>query len=336
MIPDLTASDLLLAGPSQSDWPLHGLVDDVRPALAALLDAGVPGALATLVAVDGPSPRPLGSQMLIALDGRAVGYVSGGCVEGSLAIIGQEVAVSGQVRQVVFGSGSPFVDVQLVCGSRIEVLIEPVSPGDQTLIEVIAAWRRRQPIARQVDKQGRAQIRPLDASAASAGVTTDGQVWKRYDPQVRIMVFGRDPVALAISQLALTMGLEAVLVRRLGPEAAPAGFATAYRSQSPGSALADLVPDRWTALITTTHDLDEDHETLLAALPSEAFYVGALGSRRRVADRLQKLEMAGLDWRSIRRLNAPVGLDIGASSPREIALSVLSDIVRHRRDVESA
>jgi xanthine dehydrogenase accessory factor len=325
----VNAPTSLTLGPTESDWPLFGLVDDVRPALREIFASKRAGALATLVRVDGPSPRAPGAQMAIAADGGVAGYVSGGCVEGSVATVGREVAETGVPRHLVFGAGSPFSDVRLICGSRIEVFVERARAEDETLRVVLDAGEARRVVTRWAWPDGRAEIRTAEDSIV--GVDESGAVWKRYDPPTRVIVLGQDPVALATVRMASLMGYETVLARRLGPSSAPPQFSSRYMAAAPAEALSRIAPDRWTAVVTTTHDLDDDHEALDYALRSPAFYVGALGSRLRVADRVMKLEQAGLDWEDIRRLRAPVGLDIGAATPMEIALSILGDIVRVQR-----
>jgi len=325
-----TFSEALLPGPRESDWPEFGVIDDVRPALAEILAQDAPGALATLVRVDGPSPRPVGSQMAVAADGRAAGHVSGGCVEGSVAIVGREVAESGKPRLVVFGRGSPFIDVQLICGARIDVFIERASVEDRTLQGVLEARAERRAVVRAVTYDGAATLRPANETDAAAGADDDTRtIWRRYDPPTRLVVLGHDPVALALAALATAAGIESMLVRAKGPQTGPEG--ARYLPMGPVEAFDTLKLDRWTAIVTTTHDLNDDHEALEAALPSDAFYVGALGSRLRVAYRVAKLEKAGLAWDAIKRLRAPVGMDIGAATPMEIALSILADIVRVQR-----
>lgn len=312
--PFMASPNTLRLGPAQSDWSLFGLVDDVRPALADMLRSGQRGALATLVGVDGPSPRPLGSQMLIDSHGHAVGYVSGGCVEGSIAILGQEVIASGIAQRVIFGSDSPFKDIVLICGTRIEVLVEPVFPDDTNFLELVVAYRSRQTYTRRTapDAQGR--------------------TFECYhEPATRLIILGHDPVALASVHLGRIMGLDTVLVRDKGPSQAPDGFADTYLNASATHAFETLLLDAWTAVVTTTHDLDQDHLALTHALQSPCFYVGALGSKRRLDDRQAKLRAAGLSKGQIATLRAPVGLSIGAASPYEIAVSILGDIVAARR-----
>jgi xanthine dehydrogenase accessory factor len=321
--------DLHLSAPTE-EWPLYGLIDDVRPALRVAFDGGQDGAMATLIAVDGPSPRGPGAQMFIAPDGAVAGYVSGGCVEASVALIAKEVMAQNRVRRVIFGAGSPFADIKLVCGARIEVVIEPAQRSDETWRAVLAACAARQPIIRGRDGAG-APVVLQEAPPGLAGEHPDGAFWRRYLPPQRLIVLGGDPVAVALARLAHASGVEVHLARAYGPTAGPGQFGGQYRSADPAAALADLKPDAWTAVVTTTHDLDADHAALRAALPSRAFYVGALGSRRRLADRIDKLQADGLDWAAVKRLRAPVGLDIGARTPHEIAIAILADIIAAAR-----
>jgi xanthine dehydrogenase accessory factor len=195
---------------------------------------------------------------------------------------------------------------------------------------MLDARARRRPIVRGATLDGEARILSAAPGAQAAGFD-GGLAWRRYDPQPRLLVFGADPVALATAQIGHAIGMETVLVRRRGPPAPPVGCAARYAPVSPADALAIFPPDAWTAVVTTTHDIDDDHETLHRALPSPAFYVGALGSRRRLPDRIGRLSRAGLPPEAIRRLRAPVGLDIGAASAAEIALAILADIVRTLR-----
>lgn len=330
-------NDPFAPGPQASDWPFFGLIDDVRPGIAALLVAGQQGALATLAAVDGPSPRKPGAQMLIAPEGRAAGYVSGGCVEGSLELIAQDVIAAQAARRVVFGVGSAFEDVRLICGARIEVEVEPVTPADVTWHGLVEAAHARQALLRRRARDGRASLHPPGAETRAVFTDpADGAFFRLYAPQPRLIVLGGDPVALATVLAARAAGFETVLARRMGPAAAPHNLADHYCCDGPADAVAQYALDEWTALITTTHDLDDDHEALLHALPSSAFYVGALGSRRRVADRLEKLARAGIGAAQIARLQAPVGLDIGAATPGEIAISIVAALIQAKRSMGAA
>lgn len=317
----------LSAAPIDANWPMYGLVDDVRAALAVLMRDGSPFAIATLVGADGPSPRPVGAQMVVGSQGVA-GHVSGGCVEGSVVLIGEEVAKSGVPRVVKFGQGGPFADVRLTCGTTIEVLVEPAPEASWNA--VLQAAEVREPIVRIASRSGPASIRkaqPGDPQYWSEG----GQFAKRYDPPLRLVVFGRDPVALATVAAARFIEMETTLVRRLGPPEGPSGFSGRYLTCETAAALEQVRLDAWTAVVTTTHDLGEDHEVLRAALPSDAFFVGALGSKTKRNERLQMLAREGLDPLTAERLHAPIGLDIGAKSATEIGVAIVSAIIRAYR-----
>ena len=126
------------------EWPLFGMAEDVRPALREAVQQNQPLALATLVAVDGGGPRPVGTQMVFA-HGVVSGYFSGGCVESDIADHAGACLEDGQPRRLVYGEGSPWPDIQLLCGARIEIFLERVAADDPALRELLAAQAERRP-----------------------------------------------------------------------------------------------------------------------------------------------------------------------------------------------
>jgi xanthine dehydrogenase accessory factor len=327
----------LWPAPSQSDWPLYGLVDDVRPAIEAMFEAGDSGALVTLIGADGPSPRPIGSQMLITSQGLAAGYVSGGCVEASLELMAQEVLTTKQVRRVQFGGDSPFLDVELVCGTSIDLVIEPIAAGDPIWTAVLEAAKARRPVSRILLNSGQSMLAEVQSDTTAATLGDRDLAYRRdYKPNPRLVIFGSDPVALATANLAHTAGLEVLLIRYLGPDVPPDFSIGGYQTASSFDILDGGHLDAWTALVTTTHDLETDHQILRKALASDAFYVGALGSMRKRQERIARLEHDGLTLEQVAKLHAPVGLDIGAATPYEIAISILADVIAHRRNADPA
>jgi xanthine dehydrogenase accessory factor len=323
----VTMTHVLSSAPSQSDWPLYGLVDDVRPAIQEMFDASQTGALVTLVGADGPTPRPIGSQMLVTSDHRAAGYVSGGCVEASLEVICQEVMADRKVRHLRFGANSPFLDVQLVCGTSIDLVVEPVSSSDLSWAAVLEAMAARKPIVRTLTIDALAVLSAPSSDQNDANFGATPPAYRRtYLPKRRIVVTGSDPVALALLALGQASGFEMHCVRPLGSVPPPVSI-DAFHNQ----ALEEDAFDPWTACVTTTHDLDQDHDILVTALASTACYVGALGSIRKRPQRLSRLQEVGLSPSQIERLRSPVGLDIGAATPYEIAISILADIIAHMR-----
>ena len=154
---------------------------------------------------------------------------------------------------------------------------------------------------------------------------------KRYRPTPRLVIVGSDPVTLALARLAPLFGYEVALLRPYGPAAPPRDATVAYYDIRPlTQALRHLALDASTAVFTLTHDMDDDHAVLTAALASPAFCVGALGSRTKAAEREQRLREAGFAEDTLLRLNTPAGLDIGAREPQEIALSMIAALVERR------
>jgi xanthine dehydrogenase accessory factor len=315
---------------SLPEWPLFGFADDARPALRRASEGGEPLALATIVALDGGGPRPEGTQMTISR--RAVsGFLSGGCLEGDVAAHAVSVLEDGSPRRLVYGAGSPWPDIRLLCGARIEVQLERVPPDDDATAALLRLTLARIPALWLSDG-----LRRACAPATTPPGSWQGAFGKRYDPVPRLVVLGSDPTALAIAALGAQAGCETTLVRPKGPPEPPPLVAVAYRREEPAEALAAIGLDPWTAVAVATHDAELDHDALMAALPSDAFYVGALGARRRLPDRRAWLQQAGLDDDAISRLRAPIGLDIGGKAPWEVAVAVLAEIIAARAAATAA
>lgn len=309
------------------EWPLFGLTDDVRPALRQAREASQAMALATLVAVEGGGPRAEGTQMVFA-PGIVAGYFSGGCVEADVADHAAACLADGQPRTLVYGEGSPWPDIRLLCGARIEIFLERVAPGDAALGELLAAETARRAVTWVSDGFAR-------ACAAELEPWPEAAVVRRHDPVQRLVVVGGDPTALAIAALGAQAGMQTTLVRPKGPLAAPPLAGVAYRRDDATAALATLDIDPWTAVAIATHDLETDRAALMAALSSRAGYVGLLGARRRLDERLAPLRAAGVEADDIARLHAPIGLDIGGKAPWEVAVAVIGQITALRYARES-
>jgi xanthine dehydrogenase accessory factor len=308
------------------EWPMFGVAEDVRPAMRKARDSRENFILATLVSVEGGGPRPEGTQMVFA-PGVLAGYFSGGCVEGDVAGHAWACLEDGRPRTLVYGEGSPWPDIRLLCGARIEIFLERVSADDAALSQLLAAEVGRRPVTYVSD----GTRRDCGPDAAPGPATA---VVKRYEPAPRLIVVGGDPTALAIAELGVKSGFETTLIRPKGPESPPPIAGLAYRREEPAVALAAVGLDPWTHVAVATHDLETDRAALKAALPSAAGYVGLLGARRRLAGRLDELKFEGMPEAALARLHAPIGLDIGGKAPFEVAVSVIGEItaLRYARD----
>lgn len=305
------------------DWPLHGLADDMRPALAKALARG-PAALATIVALGDGGPRPVGAQMVFGEDFRA-GFLSGGCIEADVEDHARASLADGAPRRLVYGEGSPWPDIRLLCGARIEILVERLAPDDPAARALLARSARRVPATWISDGRRR-----VCGPASEVAAPWPGAFVRRFDPAPRLVVFGGDPTALAVASLGAQSGFETTLVRSKGPVAPPPLPGVAYRRDAPAAALAAIGLDPWTAVAVCGHDLDVDHAALLAALPSPAPYVGLLGARRRLGERLERLRADGIGERDLAKLRAPIGLDLGGKAPFEVAVAVIGEIMATR------
>ena len=303
-------------------WLVSGLEDDIRPHMFAAAERGQPFALATIVAADG-GPRPVGAQMVVT-DSESWGFLSGGCIEDDVALNARQAIADGAMRHLVYGEGSPFVDIRLPCGGRIEVMIERVGAGDRAVADLQRLTAKRVPALWSSDGEQRTCL-PVEQASAIAPIR------KLYEPVQRLIVIGSDPFALAIGGMGRTLGWDVTLLSPFGPsESAP--FQLDCDRRALDEAFDDLALDRWTAIAVATHDLDLDERALVPALNSQAGYVGVLGSRRKLPERIERLAAAGLSQAQIDRLRAPIGLAIPARSPWEVAVSVIAEVIAARDD----
>ncbi len=297
---------------------------------------GEPLAIATVVSTWGSAPRPKGSHMLVHADGRFEGSVSGGCVESDILATAAEVIAGAPFRVKTYGvADSAAWEVGLPCGGEIAVMVQPVSAEgfDPELFDRIAEARiegRSLTVTTDL-ASGHSDLRPLEGSQQSntlLGPETGATFVNRYDPPRRLLIVGAVQIAQSLAALASTLGVQTVVIdpraRFLTAERFPG---TTLDDRWPDEAIESLRPDRATAVVTLSHDTKIDDPALIAALASDAAYVGALGSRRSHAARRDRLAAAGVTADAIARIDAPVGIDIGAIGPSEIALSIAAAMV---------
>ncbi|WP_369802505.1 XdhC family protein [Pseudorhodobacter sp. MZDSW-24AT] len=305
---------------------------------------GSGAALATVVETWGSAPRQAGSQLAISGDGQIMGSVSGGCVEGAVVSEALEAMADGTPRLLTFGvSDESAFAVGLACGGTIKVLVEPVGEGGDRLpagmLEKLSeAHATREACAYVVtlDTWERKVVLPgadpaVDARlrADRSGVEENGRFVAVQSPALRLIVVGAVHIAQPLVAMARHCGFATSVI---DPRAA---FGSAERFPGeqilddwPDEAIQHLAPDARTAVVTLTHDAKLDDPAILAALSSPCFYLGCLGSRRTHAKRLDRLRAAGIAEDALARIHAPVGLDIGAQTPAEIAVSVLGQIIQ--------
>ena len=299
-------------------------------------------ALATVIETWGSAPRQAGSQLAISGEGEIMGSVSGGCVEGAVVIEALEALRDGQPRVASFGvADETAFEVGLACGGTIKVLVEPVGGAAPAfdaglLADLVAARAARRVVALRTDLNSwQRELVNADHPDLGdrlredrSGPDSDGRMLTLHLPPLRLIVVGAVHIAQALVPMARLAGFDPVLVDPREVFGAAARFPGEKIVEDwPDEALAILKPDRRTAVVTLTHDSKLDDPAIVAALNSEVFYLGCLGSRRTHAKRLERLRAAGLTEERLQRIEAPVGLNIGARSPAEIAVATLAQII---------
>lgn len=321
---------------------MTGPFDATLETALAWHEAGQGAVLATVVETWGSAPRPIGATLAISGAGEMVGSVSGGCVEGAVVAEAAEALGSGRPALLEYGvSDDDAFAVGLACGGTIRVLVEPVGSTlpDTLLRDLVAARAERRPVAYVADTRSGARrlagrdIYPDRFRADRSGFEEDGTTFVAiHNPPLRLAVVGAVHIAQPLVAMAKLAGFDVTLIDPREAFASEARFpGESLVHDWPDDALDALGLDARTAVVTLTHDPKLDDPALTTALGSEAFYIGALGSTRTHAKRIARLGEAGTSEADVARIHAPVGLDIGAKSPAEIAVSIMAEIVQTLR-----
>lgn len=330
-------------------------------------------AVAMVADVRKSAPRPPGNKMAVSESGEIVGAVSGGCVEGAVVEVAEEIMRSGEPQLLHYGiTNEEAWDVGLQCGGEIDVWVEPyrlAADADDTspaalsaaFVELqrtggrgalVTAMRGPRTGAKLLVRADGASVGTLgDAELDRRGVDHAEQLmWQersRLDgdtglfvevtaPPPRLFVFGAVDYAATLCTAAKLVGWRPFVVDPRARFAQPARFpdADAVVAAWPREAFERLGGiDRATAIVVLTHDPKLDDAALQAALRSDAAYIGAMGSRNAQRARRERLLEGGIDQAELERIAAPVGLDLGALTAGETALSIMAEIValRHGR-----
>jgi xanthine dehydrogenase accessory factor len=285
-------------------------------------------ALATVVATRRSAPRPVGSKLVVYESGRLVGSVSGGCVESDVAEQAQEVIAGGEPRLLTYGiTDDQAWGIGLPCGGEIDVFVqrvdgEPPEDGDRARLTVLEGPRAGHQWFAD-DVEGPSRVLELDGEKVFAEV-----------PQIppRLVVVGATDTAEELCRAAGALGWRTFVVdprpRLVTRERLPSPDELTIAWPDEGLAKLELGSD--TAVVVLTHEERLDVPALTAALGSDAFYVGAIGSRRTQAKRRERLLEAGLTEEQLERLSGPAGLDLGADTPAETAVSILAEVLAVR------
>ena len=320
-------------------------------------------ALATVIQTWGSSPRRPGAKMALTPEGNITGSVSGGCVEGAVFDTGLDVLKSNRPQLLHFGVADETAwDVGLACGGSIDIFVKPLdmeifSPLRATLVDETSAvlvtvvrgpdeLLGREMLVREdgqvtgtVEDPLNEQVEDLARETLAGGGSRRALL--NEDVEVFVEVISPPPTLIAVGGVHITVALMA-LAKTLGYRTVVVDPRSAFGNETrfpyvdqliqswPQEAFQRIPINRSTAVAMLTHDPKLDDPALKIALPSAAFYVGALGSKTTQAKRRQRLLEDGLTQGQLDRLHGPIGLDIGAGTPEEIAISIMAEIVAAR------
>jgi xanthine dehydrogenase accessory factor len=343
-------------------------VRELLDALGRWDAAGEAVAVATVVETRKSAPRPPGAKLAVSASGDVAGSVSGGCVEGAVIEQAAEVLAGGPPRLVRYGiADAQAWDVGLPCGGEISVWVDKhdaTGHGGRFAAEVRAGGRVAVVTAidgvprpgatllATADGEPDGTLGPPALDAAALELAQDA-LWSErrglrdtghgrvfvdaVAPPPRLFVFGAVDFAAQLAVLASVAGWRVFVIDPRSRFATAARFPAAERVVAAWP--QDAVPalggiDRATSVVVLTHDPKLDDAALGIALRSEAPYIGAMGSRRAQAKRRERLLGAGFADEDLARLAAPVGLDLGALTAEETAVSILAELiaVRHGRE----
>ena len=305
--------------------------------------AGERIAVATVVATRRSAPRPIGSKLAVSESGELAGSVSGGCVESEVVEAGREVLAGGEPRLLTFGiSDDLALSVGLPCGGEIDVWVSEPDPELLGRLADVTREERRavaftdlddgterlvpdgdDPVADDLIRGGHSKVVELHGRRVFADV---------FGPPPRLLVYGAVDTADALCAAARGLGWHTIVADARGRFATPERLPHAHEVivAWPEETLAQVQPDHATAVVVLTHDDKFDIPMLIGTLTTDAYYIGALGSRRNQERRRGLLLEAGVDESALDRISGPAGLYIGAHTPAETAISMLAEIMAMR------
>jgi xanthine dehydrogenase accessory factor len=313
-------------------------------------------AMATVVRVLGSAPRPVGARMIVSSSGRMAGSVSGGCVETTVYEEMMQVLAGGPARNLRFGITDDMIwDVGLACGGTIDVFVQRLDPalvaalarcsedGDPVALAIVVVGERLGDSALVTpdglvtgapDERLIAAAQEVLVARAEAGairqVGPGTEIFvEAFLPPPMLMIIGGVHVAIPLTRFAKELGFHVIVADPRARFANRERFPQADELlvEWPDEALAHLDIDAGTYIVHLTHEPKIDEPTLAAALQTKAAYIGAVGSRTTHAGRFERMRKWGVEAQQLRRVYAPIGLDLGGRTPAETALSIIAEVV---------
>jgi len=310
---------------------------EVLKTCSAWLAAGHRCELVTVIRTWGSSPRPIGATLAICDDGRVVGSVSGGCIEDDLIDKVRKEGIARTLPEVVsYGiSAEEAHRFGLPCGGTIELALEPLGPHSR-IDELLERLATHQLVARTLDlRSGAVMLAPARPGALLE--RSGDQLVTQHGPRWRLLIIGAGQLSRMLAQIATAMDYHVTVCDPR--EEYRAGWPlpeVQLVHAMPDDLVQAMQLDARCAVVALTHDPKLDDLALMEALKSDAFYIGAIGSRANNAKRRERLLEFDLTPAQVARLHGPIGLYIGSKTPPEIAISILAEMTAIKNGVPDA
>ena len=310
-------------------------VDDILTPTSLWLKQKRKIALATVISTWGSSPRPVGGQMAIDENGEIIGSVSGGCIEGAVISEGINSIKDGKSRIKDYGISNDMAwEVGLACGGELKVLIQPLNLEDEIVYYIVNSIKKREVVKIRIDcSNGNRIIDNTIDNQISHFDKLKNEFIHIIDPKPRLFIIGAVHIAQALVSLANVADYEIILIDPRDH------FATKNRfpnckiiNEWPDEALSKFNLDKSSHLVTLTHDPKIDDLALIFCMKKNIGYIGSLGSKKTHNKRCERLIEKGFNEIELSKIHAPIGLDIKAKTPAEIAASILAEIINYRRN----
>ena len=310
------------------------------PLLTSWIENNHSACLAIVISTWGSAPRQPGSTMVVRDDLHVEGSVSGGCVEGEVIRLSQEIMMDGIPRLKQFGVADESAwEVGLSCGGNISVLILPVADTGISLSilkQLTAAESKRKPLdvifnisdIEKINIMVQNPSLPMNFVHKSTYNEKEQIFTLRIRPRNQVIIVGAGHISQVLSQLSVAMDLDVTVIDPRSVFLNEKRFPDIeIRLGWPQDVLPNLSIDAQTAIVTLTHDPKIDDPALLHSLNTNAYYIGCLGSAKTHQARLKRLKMVGVSDKSVSRLYGPAGIPLGGRAASEIALSILAELV---------
>ena len=262
--------------------------------------------------------------MAVSEVGNWLGYLSGGCIESSVALEACRAIEENSSRRIRYGKGSPYIDIRLPCGGGIELFLD-VSPPLGRIRAIVSNLKQRQAGVLKIQ----------DERGGVGPIASDKVYFRTYFPRTRLVIVGIGPVALQLTKLAQVSGFDSIL---LSPDHKTLNAARTFSAERHhvGSNVNTLPVDidNHTAVVVAFHDHDREQIIWPAVLESGAFYVGAMGSRKTHQTRVEQLKRADIPASSVNKIRSPAGLSVGSRGATDIAISILAEITQVAGEID--